>query len=203
MSPTGAAVVRVNSGVTTEVAAPIVGAGSINKLDAGTLLLTGANTYSGGTTVSGGTLAGNTLSLQGRILNNAQLLFVQPTNGTFNGVLSGTGSITKQGAGALLLTGNQPFSGTVAVDQGVLQVGNAANPGAVFGGQVTVANGAGLTGNGSVGALVNNGSVTPDNGKLTVAGNFTNGSTGALNLLITPSSTGSLAVGVLRTWAAR
>ncbi|PIB43023.1 transporter [Pseudomonas sp. 2822-15] len=195
LSPTGTAVVRVNSGVTTEVAAPIVGAGAINKLDAGTLLLTGANTYTGGTTVSGGTLAGNALSLQGRIFNNARLLFVQRTSGTFNGVLSGTGNITKQGAGALLLTGNQPFSGTVAVDEGVLQVGNAANPGAVFGGQVSVANGAGLTGNGSVGALVNNGSVTPDNGKLTVAGNFTNGNTGALNLLITPSSTGSLAVG--------
>ncbi|WLH82387.1 autotransporter-associated beta strand repeat-containing protein [Pseudomonas sp. FP2338] len=195
LSPTGTAVVRVNSGVTTEVAAPIVGAGAINKLDAGTLLLTGANTYTGGTTVSGGTLAGNALSLQGRILNNARLLFVQATNGTFNGTLTGTGNIAKQGAGALLLTGNQPFSGTVAVDEGVLQVGNAANPGAVFGGQVTVANGAGLTGNGSVGALVNNGSVTPDNGKLTVAGNFTNGNTGALNLLITPSSTGSLAVG--------
>ncbi|WP_342356518.1 autotransporter-associated beta strand repeat-containing protein [Pseudomonas salomonii] len=195
LSPTGTAVVRVNSGVTTEVAAPIVGAGAINKLDAGTLLLTGANTYTGGTTVSGGTLAGNALSLQGRIFNNARLLFVQRTSGTFNGVLSGTGNITKQGAGALLLTGNQPFSGTVAVDEGVLQVGNAANPGAVFGGQVSVVHGAGLTGNGSVGALVNNGSVTPDNGKLTVAGNFTNGSTGALNLLITPSSTGSLAVG--------
>ncbi len=195
LSPTGTAVVRVNSGVTTEVAAPIVGAGAINKFDAGTLLLTGANTYTGGTTVSGGTLAGNALSLQGRIFNNARLLFVQRTSGTFNGVLSGTGNITKQGAGALLLTGNQPFSGTVAVDEGVLQVGNAANPGAVFGGQVSVAHGAGLTGNGSVGALVNNGSVTPDNGKLTVAGNFTNGNTGALNLLITPSSTGSLAVG--------
>lgn len=195
LSPTGTAPVRVSSGVIAEIAAPIVGAGAINKLDAGTLLLTGANTYSGGTTVSGGTLAGNTLSLQGRILNNARLLFVQPTNGTFNGTLTGTGTLSKQGAGALLLTGNQPFSGTASVDEGVLQVGNAANPGTVFGGQVTVANGAGLTGNGSVGSLVNNGSVTPDGGKLTVAGNFTNASTGALNLVITPSMTTSLAVG--------
>lgn len=195
LTPTGTAAVRVNSGVTTEIAAPIVGTGAINKLDAGTLLLTGANTYTGGTTVSGGTLAGNATSLRGSILNNARLLFVQANNGTFNGSLTGTGNITKQGAGALLLTGNQPFSGTVAVDQGVLQVGSAANPGTVLGGQVTVANGAGLTGNGSVGSLVNNGSVAPDGGKLTVAGNFTNASTGALNLVITPSTTGSLAVG--------
>ena len=195
LTPTGTAAVRINSGVTTEIAAPIVGAGAIDKLDSGTLLLTGANTYSGGTTVSGGTLAGSARSLQGRFLNNARMLFVQNTNGIFNGSLAGTGALTKQGTGALLLTGNQPFSGTVAVDQGVLQVGNAANPGTVLGGQVTVANGAGLTGNGSVGSLVNNGSVTPDGGKLTVAGNFTNASTGALNLVITPSVTGALAVG--------
>ncbi|AZE72530.1 YapH protein [Pseudomonas synxantha] len=200
LSPTNAAdgslaAVRVNSGVTTQIDAPLVGTGGINKLDAGTLLLTGANTYTGGTTVSGGTLAGTTTSLRGRILNNARLLFVQRTNGQFSGTLSGTGALVKQGAGALLLTGNQPFSGTVAVDEGVLQVGNAANPGAVLGGQVSVASGAGLTGNGSVGSLVNNGSVTPDGGKLSVAGNFTNASTGALNLVITPSTTGSLAVG--------
>ena len=200
LSPTNAAdgslaAVRVNSGVTTQIDAPLVGAGGINKLDSGTLLLTGANTYTGGTTVSGGTLAGTTTSLRGRILNNARLLFVQRTNGQFSGILSGTGALVKQGAGALLLTGNQPFSGTVAVDEGVLQVGNAANPGAVLGGQVSVASGAGLTGNGSVGSLVNNGSVTPDGGKLSVAGNFTNASTGALNLVITPSTTGSLAVG--------
>ncbi|MFK7461807.1 autotransporter domain-containing protein, partial [Pseudomonas sp. Env-10] len=200
LSPTNAAdgslaPVRVNSGVTAQIDAPLVGTGGINKLDAGTLLLTGANTYTGGTTVSGGTLAGTTTSLRGRILNNARLLFTQRTNGQFSGTLSGTGALIKQGAGALLLTGNQPFSGTVAVEEGVLQVGNAANPGAVLGGQVTVAHGAGLTGNGSVGSLVNNGSVTPDGGKLTVAGNFTNASTGALNLVITPSTTGSLAVG--------
>ena len=200
LSPTNApdgslAAARVNAGVTTQIDAPLVGTGGINKLDAGTLVLTGANTYTGGTTVSGGTLAGNTTSLRGNIRNNARLLFTQLSSGQFNGVLSGTGALVKQGAGTLLLTGNQPFSGTVAVDQGVLQVGNAANPNAVFGGQVTVANGAGLTGNGSVGSLVNHGAVAPDSGKLSVAGNFTNATDGALNLVITPSAAGALAVG--------
>lgn len=189
------AAARVNAGVTTQIDAPLVGTGGINKLDAGTLVLMGANTYTGGTTVSGGTLAGNTTSLRGNIRNNARLLFTQLSSGQFNGVLSGTGALVKQGAGTLLLTGNQPFSGTVAVDQGVLQVGNAANPNAVFGGQVTVANGAGLTGNGSVGSLVNHGAVAPDSGKLSVAGNFTNATDGALNLVITPSAAGALAVG--------
>nr|WP_256672413.1 autotransporter-associated beta strand repeat-containing protein [Pseudomonas sp. ANT_J12] len=41
------------------------------------MVLSGANTYSGGTTVSGGTLVGNTTSLQGRILNNARVMFAQ------------------------------------------------------------------------------------------------------------------------------
>jgi fibronectin-binding autotransporter adhesin len=199
LSPTNApdgslAAVRVNAGVSTEISAPLVGAGGINKLDAGTLLLTGTNTYTGGTTVSGGTLAGDATSLHGNILNNARLLFDQLNSGQFNGVLSGTGALVKQGAGTLLLTGNQSFSGTVAVDQGVLQVGNAANPNAVLGGQVTVANGAGLTGNGSVGSLLNHGSVMPDSGKLTVAGNFTNAADGTLNVAITPSATNALAV---------
>ncbi|NMX68853.1 transporter [Pseudomonas sp. WS 5111] len=200
LSPTNAAdgslaTVRINAGVTAEVSAPLVGSGGINKTDAGTLLLTGANTYSGGTTVSGGTLAGNTGSLQGAITNNANLLFQQDSNGQFNGTLTGTGTVVKQGNGSLLLTGNQPLSGAVAVNQGLLQVGNASNPGTVLGGQVTVANGAGLSGNGSVGSLVNHGVVTPDSGKLSVAGNFTNAADGTLNLVITPSVASSLAVG--------
>ena len=200
LSPTNAAdgslaAVRINAGVTTQVSAPLVGSGGINKLDAGTLLLTGANTYSGGTTVSGGTLAGNTSSLQGAITNNATVQFQQDTNGQFNGTLSGTGTVIKQGSGSLLLTGNQPLNGAVAVNQGLLQVGNASNPGTVLGGQVIVANGAGLSGNGSVGSLINHGVVTPDSGKLSVAGNFTNAADGTLNLVIAPSVAGSLAVG--------
>ncbi|TFY90662.1 transporter [Pseudomonas nabeulensis] len=196
LSPTDpSTAVRVSAGVTTQIAAPLVGSGGIDKTDAGTLLLTGANTYSGGTTVSAGTLVGDSTSLQGGIINNALLVFAQAVDGRFTGVLSGTGSVVKQGDGTLLLTGTQPFSGSVAVNQGVLQVGDAASTNAELSGQVTVANGAALSGTGRVGSLVNHGAVAPSDTTLKVSGNFTNAADGALNLVITPSTTSGLDIG--------
>ncbi|PKA68272.1 outer membrane autotransporter protein [Pseudomonas baetica] len=188
--------VRVNAGGSAEISTPLVGTGGIEKLDSGTLVLSGANTYSGGTTVSGGTLVGNTTSLQGNILNNASLLFVQNFNGQFNGSLRGLGAMLKRGTGTLLLTGDNPFSGTVAVDQGVLQVGSRSAR-ASLGGQVTVANGAALSGNGSVGSVVNNGLVVSggEAGTLSVAGNLSNAPTGVLALTISSPTATPLAVG--------
>jgi len=190
------AAVRVNTGDSTQISAPLVGAGGIEKLDAGTLILSGANTYTGGTRVSGGTLVGNTTSLQGNIVDNASLVFQQDTDGRFNGVLSGTGNTVKQGSGSLLLTGNQPFSGNLAVNQGLLLVGNAANPGTVLGAKVTVGAGAALSGNGSVGSLVNNGVVQPDPASgLKVGGNFTNAPGGTLQVVVGNPASSGLTVG--------
>ncbi|MGF0238008.1 autotransporter-associated beta strand repeat-containing protein [Rhodococcus sp. IEGM1300] len=188
--------VRVNAGASTEISVPLVGTGGIEKLDSGILVLTGANTYSGGTTVSGGTLIGNTTSLQGNITDNATLVFQQNTNGQFNGRLSGLGAMAKRGAGTLLLTGDQPFSGAFSVDQGVLQVGSRAAR-ASLGAQVTVANGAGLSGNGSVGSIVNHGVVASGaaDGTLSVAGNLTNAADGVLALTVSSSTATPLAVG--------
>ncbi|MFV2944995.1 autotransporter domain-containing protein [Pseudomonas japonica] len=188
------AAVRVGTG-TAVISAPLVGTGGIEKLDAGTLYLAGANTYTGGTTVSGGTLMGNTTSLQGNITNNANLVFAQGSSGQFSGILSGNGSISKQGTGDLLIVGSQPFNGAFSVDQGSVIVGNAANPGTVFGAQVTVGTNGTLAGTGSVGSLVNNGSVVTglDGGNLSVAGNFSNA--GTLTIALTPSLTNYLNVG--------
>jgi autotransporter-associated beta strand protein len=88
----------------------------------GTTILTGANNYSGGTTVSGGTLQGNTLSLQGTIVNNSQVVFDQSSTGTYSDVMSGTGSLTKQGNGTLILTGTNTYSGGTTVSDGTLMV---------------------------------------------------------------------------------
>ena len=127
----------------------ISGSGGLTKDGAGTLVLTGANTYSGGTTVSEGTLVGTTTSLQGDIVNNAALIFDQAANGTFAGDISGNGTLTKSGAGTLNLTGTSTFSGTTTVGAGRLAVN-----GSLAASDVDVRNGASIGGNGTVGGLI-------------------------------------------------
>ena len=97
------------------------GSGSLTKLNTGTLVLTGANSYSGGSTVIGGILQGTTISLQGNIVNNANVTFDQSTAGTYAGVMSGTGSLTKSGTGTVILSGANSYTGGTTVDGGTLQ----------------------------------------------------------------------------------
>ncbi len=116
----------VASGQSDTLTGSIGGAGSLTKTSAGTLVLGGANSYSGGTTISGGTLLGNTSSLQGNITDNAALVFDQNTAGTFAGVVSGTGSLIQSGTGALTLTGTNSYSGGTTISGGTLQ-GNTSS----------------------------------------------------------------------------
>ena len=136
----------------------ISGTGSVTKTGAGNLTLTGTNTYTGGTTILAGTLFGNTLSLQGNILNNAALVFNQAAGGTYNGVISGTGSVTKTGAGNLTLTGANTYSGGTTIAAGVVfgtttsLQGNFASSGGLVFNQATAGTFAGaISGIGVVG----------------------------------------------------
>ncbi len=84
------------------------------------MILTGFNTYSGGTSVSAGTLQGDTNILQGNIVNNTAVVFNQITDGTYAGNLSGAGSLTKQGTGTLILTGVSTYIGDTTIAGGAL-----------------------------------------------------------------------------------
>ncbi|MDR1424505.1 MAG: autotransporter domain-containing protein, partial [Azoarcus sp.] len=102
----------------------ITGSGSLEKTGTGTLTLSGTNTYSGGTTVSAGTLAGDTSSLQGAITNYAAVEFNQTAAGTYAGVMSGTGGLSKTGSGTLTLSGVNTYTGLTTVQGGTLELGS-------------------------------------------------------------------------------
>ena len=58
-------------------------------------------------------------------MDNSALNFANPSAQAFTGTISGTGSLTKSGAGTLTLKDNSLFSGTTIVGGGVLALGSA------------------------------------------------------------------------------
>jgi autotransporter-associated beta strand protein len=109
--------------------------GSVTKEGAGTLTLSGVNTYTGRTVVNQGALRGNTRSLQGDIINNAAVIFDQPLDGFYSGSMSGPGSLTKTGPGTLTLTGFNSYTGPTTITDGRLIVaGQIAGPVNIQGG---------------------------------------------------------------------
>ena len=72
-------------------------------------------------TVNSGTLQGTTTSLKGNISNNASIIFEQAVEGSYAGVISGSGSLTKAGAGTLILGGANNYSGDTIIQAGALQ----------------------------------------------------------------------------------
>ncbi|GAB5559231.1 MAG: hypothetical protein SynsKO_08780 [Synoicihabitans sp.] len=104
----------------------ISGNGNLIKNGTGNLTLAGDNTNSGTTTVNGGTLTGNTTSLNSPIVTNAEVVFDQATDGTFTRDISGTGELTKTGAGVLTLTGTNTFSGKLNLNAGTVAVSDSS-----------------------------------------------------------------------------
>ncbi|OHH74047.1 AIDA autotransporter [Salmonella enterica] len=102
----------------------VTGEGQIVKSGSDELIVTGDNTYSGGTTITGGLLiADHADSLgTGTIANNGVL---QVGEGELENTLSGTGSLVKIGTGELTLNGDNDYSGGTTIDDGVLIADNA------------------------------------------------------------------------------
>jgi fibronectin-binding autotransporter adhesin len=132
----------------------ISGTGVVVKGCDGTLVLTGVNSYTGGTLVTGGTLQGDTVSLQGEIANNAAVVFDQMTDGVFRGTLFGSGTVTKIGTGTLFVQDAHYVQGVSTVREGTLSL-----TGSLAGG-VVVKTGAILNATGAIGgSLVVDGTV--------------------------------------------
>ncbi|EBR0432163.1 fibronectin-binding autotransporter adhesin ShdA [Salmonella enterica subsp. enterica serovar Vejle] len=102
----------------------VTGEGQIVKSGSDELIVTGANDYSGGTTISGGTLiADHADSLGTGAVANSGVL--QVGEGELENTLSGTGSLVKTGTGELTLNGDNDYSGGTTIDDGVLIADNA------------------------------------------------------------------------------
>ena len=131
-------ILEANSGVIGTIGAGIVGAGDVTKTSPGTVILTAANTYSGGTTISAGILqlgnGGNSGSVTGPITDNGQLSLDRSDTGlTSSGAISGTGTLVQMGTGTSILTGTNTYSGGTTISAGTLQLGNGGITGSIVG----------------------------------------------------------------------
>jgi len=178
------------------------GDGALVKIGTGTLTLSGNNTYRGGTTLAGGKISvsseanlgdvAGSLTFDGGILqvtgttfdstmrniiwgaNGGGFDIVEPTHTfTVAQTLTGSGGLTKEGAGTLVLSGTNTYTGATNVNAGTLLVNGSiessllttVNSGAILGGD-------GILGNTWIGS---GGTLSPGNsiGQITVNGNLT------------------------------
>ena len=185
------------------------GSGALIKAGTGTFTLTGANTYTGLTTVGAGTLAlGTTGSLTGNVLNQASFA----NAGTVTGMVQNDGTLASSGtiSGGLLNNGNATLSGTIGtgiVNNGSITLNGATTAAAL---QQAATGGFNLAGFGaSVGTLTGSGTITLGSGTLTIgagngnstfagtisgSGGVSKTGTGALVLTGTASQTGGTTI---------
>jgi len=176
-----AATINSSGAATTFVtlAGNVNGTAGFTKAGAGNLILTGANTYSGGTTINAGTLQiGNGGSSgvlgSGAINDAASLIFNRSGSVSVNDPISGSGTLEQAGTGTLTLNGANVYSGVTTVSAGTLQLG-AANA-IPSGSPVKLSSGAVLDINSfspTLGSLIGSGNVSNNNGTLFVSGNLT------------------------------
>ncbi|HBQ3533143.1 TPA: autotransporter-associated beta strand repeat-containing protein [Salmonella enterica subsp. enterica serovar Senftenberg] len=102
----------------------ISGSGQVVKSGDETLTLSGANSYTGGTTISGGTLVASNVEALGTgdITDNATLEL--NAGGTFDNVISGSGQVVKSGDDALTLSGANSYTGGTTISGGTLAANN-------------------------------------------------------------------------------
>jgi len=157
----GGAFIGTN-GFNLTIAKAMGGTGGLTKLGSGSLILSGTNTYMGGTTIEAGAMAvssdANLGDASGGLtIGDARLRFfsgfttnratsltsanatIEIDSGqtlTHNGTISGTGTLNKIGTGTLALTnGGNTYTGGTTIDGGTLVIGTT---GATGSGTITV-----------------------------------------------------------------
>jgi len=185
----------VSNGLTAVDSGLISGDGDLVKAGGGTLTLAGNNTYTGPTIINAGVLqVGNggtsgTLG-SGDVTNSSSLIFNRSDTMVVGNLITGSGSLTQNGSGTTVLTGNNDYTGGTWINAGVLQVGNGGTSGWLGSGPIV--DNSSLVFNRSDDITVSNsisgsGSLTQaGTGRLTLAGD-NSGFTGAI--LIGPGGT--------------
>lgn len=187
----GTATLTANYSTNTVFDGVISGSGGFTKTGAGRLILSADHTYTAPTTIDAGVLqlgtGGASGSVAGDIVNNGALVFNRSDRYVYGHSISGTGALTQQGSGALLLPGSQTYSGTTQVNSGALILtDNAQLPNTP---QVSVAQGATFGGYGGVGgAVVNNGLLAVAD----AAPGFANAAAGAFSIGGTLTNNGEI-----------
>ncbi len=173
----------------------VTGEGQIVKSGSDELIVTGDNTYSGGTTISGGTLtADHADSLGTGAVANSGVL--QVGEGELENTLSGSGSLVKTGTGELTLSGDNTYSGGTTITGGTLTAdhadslgsGDIDNSGVLKVGEGDLENT--LSGSGSL--------VKTGTGELTLSGvNYYSGGTTIIGGTLTADHADSLGTGAV------
>ena len=165
----------------------IDGTGFIRKIGSGTGIMTGTNTYTGGTLVDDGTLRINNGSALGSgvvtLSSNALLLLDMSTNQTLTNDIIGSGIVLKSGAGTVDLTGNNNYSGNTSLQGGSIRVDGFARLGT---GTVFSSNGTSLILNYNGAAQLVQTSPT----FMTGGGQFVKEGTGSVVMSVTSNYTG-------------
>lgn len=151
----GSATINTNS-VSATISSILAGSAGMTKTGSGTLILSGANSYTGTTLISAGTVQiGNgagtgDLNAASTVTNNAALTFNRNNALAFANVISGSGSLSQNGSGGTTtLSGANTYTGATAINAGTFKAGVAsiANTSGAFGvgSAVTLANASGTT----------------------------------------------------------
>ena len=130
---------------TLTFAGNISGNGQLHQLGSGSTVLTGENTYTGGTRIAAGTLqlgnGGTRGSLAGDVADGGTLVFNRADNLIFAGLISDLvtanidppGAVVQAGNGTTILTADNTYTGGTTIAAGTLQLGDGGTHGGIVG----------------------------------------------------------------------